>query len=160
MKFMFFVWRIKILCLGFKCLLIAWWIKFRNTMQNVKFPNTVESKNKLAKKRDRVISCADFFVKYGTFNTGRKCFFRSYIMGYLLRKEGFPVIMNIGVSSNKNIRKVRGHCWLTLNDQPFAERRDPSSVFPVDMGYGQNGIRYWTDDIRTETAMGEKWAIQ
>lgn len=141
-------WRVKILVIGLSCLFLAWVIKICNSMQDVRFPSVRNIKKISNRRKEAIITCADFYVKYGAFLTGRKCFFRSYIMGQLLRKEGIPVVMNIGLSSRMNTRKSRGHCWLTLDGQPFAETRDLSSIFSVDIGFGYNGIRYWTNGMK------------
>jgi hypothetical protein len=142
-------WRIKIFVKGLSCLFTAWVIKIFNRMQDVKFPNVSHRKKISDREKKAIIACTDFFVKYCTLRTGRKCFFRSYIMGKLLCKQGIPVVMNVGLPSRANTRKNRGHCWLTLDGQPFAETVDITKMFSVDMGSGYNGIRYWTDDIKT-----------
>lgn len=151
---MVFFWRMKILAMGFCCLFMAWGIKIFNRIQNIKFTDVGYPKKISDKRKEAIVACADFYVKYGTLRTGRKCFFRSYIMGQLLCKEGIPMVMNIGLPSRTNTQRSRGHCWLTLDGQPFAETRDPYGMFSVDIGCGNNGIRYWTDDIKTEKNRG------
>ncbi|SLM32116.1 hypothetical protein MTBBW1_60016 [Desulfamplus magnetovallimortis] len=140
-------WRIKIFAFGFLYLVQAWFIKISNQMSSVLFPEIKSHKILTDKEIGSILKCADFFTKFFTLHTGRKCFFRSYIMGNLLRKEGIPAVMNIGLFTHQQTRKRRGHCWLTLNDEPFKEKRDPFIMFPVDLGAGYNGIRYWTDGI-------------
>lgn len=71
------------------------------------------------------------------------CFYRSVILAKLLRKNGVPLVVNIGGRSLSS-PSMKAHSWLTLDDNPFYEQPNSLSIYPFDMGYNtQRSVRYW-----------------
>jgi hypothetical protein len=130
----------------FENLIRAWMVKATKKMARVHLP-PVQADRQLSKRNLLfVINCADIAVRFGTPRTGRKCFFRAFIMGSVLRKQGMPVTMNVGLCGFGDFpgeQCVDGHCWLTHDDHPFAESRDPREDYPDFVGIAPNGVRYW-----------------
>ncbi len=84
------------------------------------------------------------FVKALLFwKLGQCCFYRCYAVACVLRRRGVPVVLNIGLLEPADRSRVFGHCWLSLNGEPFAERRDPHVLYPVEMGSRQEGVAHW-----------------
>ncbi|MHB8844963.1 MAG: lasso peptide biosynthesis B2 protein [Nitrospirota bacterium] len=71
------------------------------------------------------------------------CFYRSVILAKLLRRNGVPLVVNIGGRSLSS-PSMKAHSWLTLDDKPFHEQPNSLSIYPFDMGYNADrSIRYW-----------------
>lgn len=135
--------RLLMSCQALNGLFQAWIVRAGKRMSNVRFP-AISSRKRLDKVEiSFIIWFADMLVKVGAARTGRKCFFRAFILGSVLRKWGVPVAMNIGLCNLKS-SKAKGHCWLTLNGAPFAEKDDPKEKFPFQIGSGSNGVHYWS----------------
>lgn len=121
----------------------AWLIKTGRSMHNIQL-FSASGRSKLSEGDiSFVIQCANMLVKWGAIRTGRKCFFRAFIMASVLRKWGIPVVMNVGLRNLRTFKRTDGHCWLTLDGLPFAETNDPEQIYPFEMGSGTNGVRYW-----------------
>jgi hypothetical protein len=56
-----------------------------------------------------------------------RCLARGITLFYLLRKAGLPVGLEFGIE--RHCDGGKGHCWLVLNDEPFAEKVDPRKIF-------------------------------
>jgi len=54
----------------------------------------------------------------------RGCLTRGITQLWFLRRAGFPVSLRFGLDSN-----LEGHCWLVLDGEPFAEKRDPRPLY-------------------------------
>lgn len=129
---------------AFIALLQAWNIKIRRKMSNVQFPPPSNKLNALSiNDIDYLTKCTDYLVYYGAIRTGRKCFFRAYILGSVLRKWGLPVVMNVGLYDLVGGCKRHGHCWLTLNGHILAESSTKVVIYKTKLGSGGNGICYW-----------------
>ncbi|MCP4429683.1 MAG: hypothetical protein GY806_01765 [Gammaproteobacteria bacterium] len=137
---------------AFVALLQAWNIKTRSKISYVQFTPSNQL-NKLSQTDiDYLAKCADFLVRYGAIRTGRKCFFRAYILGSVLRKWGIPVILNVGLYNLIGDCKRRGHCWLTLNGHIFADSSTKVDIYKTRLGSGSNGICYWYGDLKTPSS--------
>ncbi len=73
----------------------------------------------------------------------RRCFYRAYAIAYVLRKRGMALVLNIGNRRSRKRRRMRGHCWLTLGDELFAEDTNPHDDYGTYMGEHDGMIRYW-----------------
>lgn len=72
------------------------------------------------------------------------CFYRSVVLAVLFRKQGVPLVVNIGGRSLSSSSRMKAHSWLTLNGQPFYEHPNSLTIYPFDMGYNADrSIRYW-----------------
>lgn len=129
--------------------------KFSKDMSLVKLPaptNTGEpwsDTDTLVAKR--VIGRVDKLVNIIVHFTTRKCFFRAYTSAYILRKNGIAVTLNIGLHHlHKKDRGVRGHSWLSWQDQPLEENSDPRIRYNSFLGTGLNGVCYWLGGDKTD----------
>ena len=92
----------------------------------------------------RVIGSTDALTAIFLRFTPRKCFFRAFTAGYVLRKKGIDVTLNMGLNHlSEKDHNVRGHCWLSWQGQPVGEDNDPLVRYDSYLGKGQNGICYW-----------------
>lgn len=121
----------------------AWSIKIRSNMFNVQFSPSSNIKQISTEDIVFLVSCTDFIVRFGTIHSGRKCFFRAYILGKVLHKWNVPVVMNAGLYDLTDTRRRRGHCWLTLNDEVFAESLEGVDRYKLKLATGVNGVQYW-----------------
>ena len=135
--------RFLILLQGLKGLLQAWIIKRKKNMGNIQIPLTANTLPLDEKEISFAIRYVHVILKFGAIRTGRRCFFRAYIMAYILRNWGIPVMMNVGLCNLRSSQKTIGHCWLTLEGQPFKEIDNPNQKFPFKMLCAANGIYYW-----------------
>lgn len=56
-----------------------------------------------------------------------RCQLRGVTLYYLLRRAGRDVHLAFGVADSPSF--TEGHCWLTVDGEPYLERRDPRAVF-------------------------------
>ena len=98
----------------------------------------------------QAINAADRLTKALVHFTTRKCFFRAFTAGYLLRKNGIAVTLNMGLHHlNKSDRNVGGHCWLSWQGKPIGECNDPHVRYHRFLGAGKNGVCYWLGGDKT-----------
>ncbi|PLY01238.1 MAG: hypothetical protein C0624_10750 [Desulfuromonas sp.] len=77
------------------------------------------------------------------FRTKHLCFYRSYILLSIFRRLGLPLALNIGMKNFHRPDEIGGHCWLTLNNEPFFEDELTAENFPVFMGTNNRGMAFW-----------------
>lgn len=94
-----------------------------------------------------IVSRVDSLVNVALFWKAGKCFYRSYSRAYVLRRRGVPLLFNFGVRI-KSPAKTQGHCWLTLDGQPFLEKDDPLTKFTMKMGNYKGQVYYWIEVSR------------
>jgi hypothetical protein len=68
-----------------------------------------------------------FWLRAGWPLIRRGCLTRGVTQLYFLRRAGFPVSLRFGIGEVEG--RLEGHCWLVLEGEPFAEKRDPRSVY-------------------------------
>ena len=56
-----------------------------------------------------------------------RCQLRGITLYYLLRRAGRDVELAFGVADSPQLTEA--HCWLTLDGEPYLERRDPRQMF-------------------------------
>lgn len=66
----------------------------------------------------------DVWLRAGWPLVRRGCLTRGIAQLWFLRRAGFPVSLRFGLDSD-----FEGHCWLVLDGQPFAEKRDPRPLY-------------------------------
>jgi hypothetical protein len=128
------------------CLFRAWVIKLGKDMSRVNLPPVGQNSRLSSRGLAFTLNITDAVVIHGARWTGRKCFFRTFILAHVLRRRGVPVSMNVGLcglNGNRNGGSINGHCWLTLNDKPYLEDVDWRGQYPHLLATGLNGIRYW-----------------
>jgi hypothetical protein len=131
----------------FQCaagLVRAWAIRLGRTMAGVRLPPVRDDRLLSESDIAFILRVAAGLMKFGAARTGRKCFIRSYILATVLRRWGLPVSINVGLRNLNGTGQTEGHCWLTTPEGAlFAEPADPLQEYPVFMGDGPPGIRYW-----------------
>ena len=128
------------------CLVRAWLIKIGNGLAKVNLPPVGNLPPLSARGFAFALGLSEAAVIHGARWTGRKCFFRAFILAHILRRRGLPVSLNVGLcglNGRQNGRTIDGHCWLTLDDRPYLEDGDWREKYPDFLATGQNGIRYW-----------------
>lgn len=129
-------------CLG--AFLRAWRIRAGCGLRSLVLPEVRDGEKHLGDDVRFLLTCADFIVRLGCMRTGRKCFFRSYMLASVLRKHGQEAEINIGMRNLGAGTDTAGHCWVTMPDGGLLdETGDLPSEYPVMMGRSGNGIRYW-----------------
>ena len=93
----------------------------------------------------QIVKRIDKATKWIAPFTRHSCFYRAYAMANILRKKGLPVSFNIGLRNLSPADATRGHCWLSLNGQPFYEKNlDAVAIYAdVLMGKTTQDICYW-----------------
>lgn len=69
----------------------------------------------------------DFWLRAGRPFVRSGCLPRGLTQYRFLRRAGFPVSLRFGIGELKD--KLDGHCWLVLDGEPLAERRDPRPLY-------------------------------
>lgn len=80
-----------------------------------------------------------------------KCFYRTYVVACVLRRWNVPLILNIGVNDPFELKRMRGHCWLTLNNEVFLETCSVEAKYPILTGKLEGQIHYWAGSGGTTT---------
>ena len=135
--------KMQIYYYSFLAFLKAWVIKTRKKMDAIHIPLHKYKKRLCSKELIYIIEVSDLLVDFGAKRTSRKCFFRSYIMASVLRRMGIPIQINVGLKNLNGFYRSNGHCWLSLNGFPFAEKNDPIDKYPFKITDSDNGISYW-----------------
>ncbi len=91
-----------------------------------------------------VVRLVDCLQRVIVPRTRHRCFYRSYSRAIVLRKLGVPAVLNIGLRNLDPLpaSRVRGHCWVTLSDEPLLERKVPEK-YPILLAETPTGVRYW-----------------
>jgi hypothetical protein len=73
----------------------------------------------------------DVWLRAGWPLVRRGCLTRGITQLWFLRRAGFPVSLRFGIGDGvgKNAGRIEGHCWLVLDGEPFAEKRDPRPLY-------------------------------
>lgn len=73
----------------------------------------------------------DFWLRAGWPLVRRGCLTRGITQLWFLRRSGFPVSLRFGIGegAGENRDRLEGHCWLDLDGEPFAEKRDPRPLY-------------------------------
>jgi hypothetical protein len=90
----------------------------RSLAQTVRYePRTAEE---MARRIDRWLRAGWPLIRRG-------CLTRGITQLRFLRRAGFPASLCFGIGEIDG--RIEGHCWLVLEGEPFAERRDPRSLY-------------------------------
>ena len=77
----------------------------------------------------RILHCTDAVLALGRPLVQPRCLTRGVTLYYFLRKAGLPVELHFGVQQRS--ATLYAHCWLMLDDQPFAEPVATVQAFTV-----------------------------
>ncbi|MBN2144237.1 MAG: lasso peptide biosynthesis B2 protein [Candidatus Aureabacteria bacterium] len=127
-------------------MLSAW--KIKRSMKpgsSMALPPVAEERPLSSEEEKRIRFWVLFWVRIFLFWKPGICFYRSYTLASVLRKRGVPLILNFGCRNWAETEgRVRAHCWLTLNDEPFEEKDNPKLTYSAQWTSSpENGIRYW-----------------
>lgn len=95
---------------------------------------------------ERQVRFADSILYPLTRRGGHYCFYRSLTLATLLRKQGIPLLINVGGRNLTSAARMKAHSWLSLDGKPFHERTDQEEMnrYVYPMGTSANGsVRYW-----------------
>jgi len=134
---------IEIILFAFILLFRAWRIKKSNNLSTIRFSGSFKCANLSTDMYEFGVACANNLTRYGTLNSGRKCFFKAYILGGIFNRLSLPVIINIGLKINSRMKSCIGHCWLSINDEMIEEGDDFAKVYLYKLCDGDVGIKYW-----------------
>jgi hypothetical protein len=82
----------------------------------------------------------DVWLRAGWPLVRRGCLTRGLTQLWFLRRAGFPVSLRFGIGDcGKNTDRIEGHCWLVLDGEPFAEKRDPRLFYTETWRIPQEG---------------------
>ncbi len=134
--------------------LAAWLARCGSNMEGVVLPAVARRD---PPSEDDVIfaaACADRATLILAARSGRRCFFRSFALARVLRRAGMDVVLNIGLRREGPPARTDGHCWLTRGDgSPLVEKPLPVE-YPVLLGAGPSGVRYWAGPSAASNAQG------
>lgn len=93
---------------------------------------------------ERTVRFADRIIGLATSKSGHFCFYRSVTLAVLFRRQGLPLVVNVGGRSLGSPEKMKAHSWLTLEGKPFFEQPNAVELYAFDMGANADGsVRYW-----------------
>jgi hypothetical protein len=76
---------------------------------------------------ERIVRYMDYVLRVGRGMVRSRCLTRGITLYYFLRRAGLEVELCYGVGTPAD--EFAGHCWLELQGEPYAERRDPRIHF-------------------------------
>lgn len=83
-----------------------------------------------SERKRKIIKCTNIIMSFKIWHLIKNvCFVRSAVLYFLLSREGLKVKINFGVK--KDSGNLKGHSWLTLNEEPYLERKDIVEEFTV-----------------------------
>jgi len=124
-------------------LLRAWYIKERMQSLQIALPAPGPDAEISEECTDEVARWVTGILESLPLKTGHFCFYRSFVLVYIIRHLGAPAVLNIGLSGFGPMSKTRGHCWLTVGRRLVVEKVDTGNLYPFEIGYNKTGIRYW-----------------
>jgi hypothetical protein len=138
----------RIILLSTIAYLKAWSIKLTRNMDGVRFDKKPTRAPLIGNPGDQaeikyILHWADIWVRWGAARTGRKCFFRAYIAGWVLHQLGYPVTLHVGLWMKGLGQGSVGHCWLTLNGHLLGERDNPGNHYHMALAHNGQGVLYW-----------------
>ena len=106
---------------------------------------------------ERQVRYVDRIVGLLTARSGHFCFYRSVTLATLFRRQGLPLVINVGGRSLGSPEKMKAHSWLTLEGRPFFEQPNAVALYTVDMGANADGsVRYWVGPDFDESILGRE----
>lgn len=124
-------------------LVAAWHARVASNAGQLRLP-VIRFPRRLADDEvEATVRWVDGIVRVFTRRTGRKCFYRAFARAAILRRRGVPVMVNMGLHKMAKSVETRGHCWLTLDGQPFFEDEMIGRLYPIQMGQSETGVRFW-----------------
>lgn len=127
-------------------MLQAWRVKSGRSLATLNLPEVDTSRLLSEEDLHSLVRIVESIVALGTIRTGRKCFFRAYVLTCMLRKRGWPVVLNIGLKIVGHSNPKGGHCWVTLNGELVTEKRSVRRDYPVGLSEPEEGVQYWVGE--------------
>lgn len=78
---------------------------------------------------DAVVRRVDRLIKLGWPLVRRGCLVRGMTLYRFLREAGFEASLCFGMGQPEGEPGLTGHCWIELDREPLAEKRDPRPIY-------------------------------
>lgn len=105
---------------------------------------------------ERQVRYVDRIVSLLTARSGHFCFYRSMVLAAIFRRQGLPLVVNVGGRSLGSQNKMKAHAWLTLEGKPFFEQQNAVELYPIPMGDKADGsVRYWVGPDFDDSILGK-----
>ncbi len=138
------MWRIPFTLNIFWLLIYSLWIRISKAKCGVKLPSVPAQPTISRHRADDMVRWFDTLVSAFMWFNRHLCFYRSVTLATLLRKQGIPLVMNVGGRGLGLGEAKKAHCWLTLDERLFHEKENALELYPLEMGYNRDrSIRYW-----------------
>ena len=82
-----------------------------------------------AQPAEALVRRIDRLLKLGWPLVRRGCLVRGMTLYRFLREAGFEVSLCFGMGQPEGESDFTGHCWIELDGQPLAEKRDPRPIY-------------------------------
>ena len=95
----------------------------------------LEPKKRIASDNSQIEYTLKFanFILYTAFRSSNPCLLRSLMLFRRLRMMGLDIKIAFGVKDD--IKGLKGHAWLILNENSFLEKDDPSVEYRTVLVY-------------------------
>ncbi len=134
-------WRVVATLMAAGALGRACRMRVRQRMRHAQLPLCVVRTPLSAADIQYVFRMADGFVRVMTQTARQRSFFRAFIAGSVLRRNGIPVLLNVGLRF-REIDRVDEYCWLSVGGTPLAEPRRVCRAYP-DLVACVGEVQYW-----------------
>lgn len=78
---------------------------------------------------EEVVRRVDRLIKLGWPLVRRGCLVRGMTLYRFLREAGFETALCFGMGQPEGETGLTGHCWIELDREPLAEKRDPRPIY-------------------------------
>ncbi len=138
------MWRLLVISRILAILAWSWHIRRNLGRRPLRLPAVAQDRTIDAAAAGRQVRLADRVINMLTKRTGHYCFYRSVTLAVLFRKQGLPLVVNVGGRALGSATRMKAHSWLTLHGEPFYEPPNAIDIYPLPMGYNTDGsVRYW-----------------
>jgi hypothetical protein len=126
--------------------LLIWCRRVRKNLgaRPLRLPSVAPKRRADDRSVERQVRFADRIIGLMARRGGHFCFYRSVTLAVLLRRQGVPLVVNVGARSVHDPARMKAHSWLTLDGELFYEQPNSLSIYPFAMGYNADrSVRYW-----------------
>ncbi len=127
-----------------RALISAKYVMLTKNIGKLKLPSVNEQAKSSAAVLAILIPWVKKWVQMFSLGSRHSCYYRSYVLAFILRQQGIPVSLNVGLRNLRSPAKNRGHCWLTLQDKPILEFDEGNRLYPHLLKQNPYGVCFWT----------------
>lgn len=125
-------------------LMLAAYVKTRRNITKLKIPPVETTILVPSVMISHINTWTEKWIKTLLFHTRHKCYYRAYVLIFILRRCGIEVQFNIGLRNLSTIDKDRGHCWLTFKGEPILiDDEYVRHIYPYKIMEQMDGITFW-----------------